>query len=304
MTKLTVMIGVPASGKSYWAKYIADEKDSILIEADDVRKEVFGNRQTKEAHIEVFAYCHRLIKDSLSDGKDVVFDATNLSHKHRKRFIDIAKTCGADVSAVLVASPWHECLDSNESRERVVPTDVMEGMRKNFVPPFMAEGWDNISIIWNIREVIGFSERFRIADLFRVMDDFNQDNRHHSLTLGSHVRAARDAGKEHSNLLRVAGMFHDIGKLWTKKFETFKGEPTEDAHYLSHENVGAYMALFYLKAEGYSDDFILDVVNLIVFHMRLYFVQSEKALRRLVELVGQDAFENLERLHDADVAAH
>lgn len=301
--KLTIMIGLPGSGKSYHAANLAYDSEAVLIEADEIRKEKFGNKQDRETHVALFEYIRGLITGYLTMG-NVVFDATNLSHKHRKAFIDIAKMSGSTVSGVLVAAPWHECLDNNRKRERILPEDVMGHMRKSFVPPFKAEGWDDISIIWNVRDAADFSSRFQICDLFAFMDDFDQENRHHSRTLGGHVRAVRDAGCVHSDLLRVAGMFHDIGKIWTKRFQTFKGEPKEDASYFSHENVGAYMALFYLKEEGYTDEFILEVVNLISFHMRLYFVQSEKALRRLVSLVGQDAFENLERLHDADRAAH
>ena len=304
MAELNVMIGLPGGGKSFWAEYVANQNDSVLIEADKIRKEVFGNRQTRETHQEVFAYCHRMIKDGLNAEKNVVFDATNLSYKHRKRFIEIARTCGATVVATLVATPWDECLSNNENRERTLPIEVMENMRKNFTVPFAGEGWDKMSIIWNSQNLSSYTERFSISDLFREMDGFEQNNRHHSMTLGGHCRGAREIGKAHGDSLRVAGQFHDIGKLWTKKFETMKGVPTKDAHYFNHENVGAYMAMPYLKSEQYSDEFILEVCALIQFHMRPYQAKSERAKNKLMNLTGARAYVDLMKLHEADKAAH
>ena len=43
MTTLYMMVGLPASGKSTYAKLLAEEVDGIIVSSDAIRKEWYGD---------------------------------------------------------------------------------------------------------------------------------------------------------------------------------------------------------------------------------------------------------------------
>jgi hypothetical protein len=96
---------------------------------------------------------------------------------------------------------------------------------------------------------------------------------------------------------------HDIGKKFTKQFSNYKGEPTDIAHYYNHMNVSAYDAMFYLKDKGYNDDDILNICNLIQWHMQPFFIETDKAKNKFIRLVGQEFYDRLMILHQSDMDA-
>ena len=84
----------------------------------------------------------RVLK-ALKAGKDVIFDATNLTPKYRKWCLDTK----AEHIAVFVNTPLKECLKRNSERERVVPPEVIERASKRLVPPTTDEGFDSVIIL-------------------------------------------------------------------------------------------------------------------------------------------------------------
>ncbi|MDV7390160.1 hypothetical protein RZS08_02350, partial [Arthrospira platensis SPKY1] len=76
---------------------------------------------------------------------------------------------------------------------------------------------------------------------------------------------------------------------------------TEEAHYYRHELVSAYDSLFYLRDLNQED--LLEVVKYISWHMQIFNLQSEKAKNKFIKLVGQEVYDNLQILHEADINA-
>ena len=54
-----------------------------------------------------------------------------------------------------------------------------------------------------------------IEKFLQIADSFDQQNKHHTLTLGEHVRKASQYVKEHggSDILYTAALLHDVGKI-------------------------------------------------------------------------------------------
>ncbi len=80
-------------------------------------------------------------------------------------------------------------------------------------------------------------------------------------------------------------------------------------HYYSHNYISAYDALFYLKARivpttSVLDDYILDICNYIQWHMRMFDLETIKAEKKFINIVGQEFYDNLMILHEADIYAH
>ena len=293
MCNLYMMVGLPGSGKTSYAKTI---ENAVVLSSDEIRESLFGDCNDQKHNNELFSYIHKQLIKNLKDNKDVVMDATNISKKRR---IHLLKQIPKDVKkhCIVMATPYEDCLKRNFERERKVPESVIRRMRLSWCPPHTSEGFDSIKYVFPD----GIQKR-EPYEWVESVKDFDQENPHHCLTLGGHCRAtAAYVGRvSTNNILKTAALLHDLGKEYTKVFFDKKGNPTKDAHYYNHHNVGSYEAMFFLP-----EDEIEEVTNLIYYHMAPFnWVKSKKAYGRDTSLLGREFIANIELLHDADVLAH
>ena len=298
-----MLVGLPGSGKSYKAKELADEYDANIHSSDNIREELLGDINSQDANGIVFTTLHNRVKEDLRNGNSCIYDATNISYKRRMSFLNELKNIPCTKICVLMATPYKQCLKNNVARERHVPEYVIERMYRQFDAPWYYEGWDEIVV-----EYFGdSSECFgHIQNWYENYKDYNQDNPHHTLTLGNHcletMKYFDHYGVIHSNELRYAAMIHDCGKPFCKTFVNGKGEITEQAHYYSHERVGSYDSLFY---GVYADN--LYVAVLIRWHMQAYFWEkdnNEKLHDKYKRLWGEKLYSDIMKLHTGDKSAH
>jgi len=301
--KMYMMIGLPASGKSTIAKQISESEGAIIVSSDEIRKEM-GDENDQTNNEKVFKEVEKRLKEYLSQGKDVIFDATNINYKRRRDWLNRFNKFDIEKIAVLVATTYEECLERNDKRKRRVPEGVIERMYFNFYVPQYYEGFDDIQIKYNSNYCLTEND-FRIHDI-------PQDNPHHTLTVHSHCDRASKiivllleglGEKLIDNIsLQLAAAWHDIGKLKTKTFVNTKGETTEIAHFYNHEKVGAYDVLFVNNAPIKPVN-ILEVVKLIQWHMLLHLDLSEKTKNKYKNMLGEETWRDLEILHKADLEA-
>lgn len=304
MNKFIMMVGLPASGKSTIAEELSIKENAIIHASDELRKELFGDENTNDKNDVLFQELHKRIKNDLSEGRNVIYDATNIDSKRRKAFLQEIKGLNVFKKCILAVKPYEECVAQNASRERSVPEYVIRKMLLNFTIPQWYEGWDDIEIIHNMKH------DYNYIDLFERIDTISQDNPHHTFTIGLHCKSCStyvcsyfiEKGIQADRNLITAALMHDIGKEFTKEFKNYKGEPTDIAHYYHHHNVSAYLSLFYLSYLSEYD--LLDVVNYIQWHMQPFFIETEKAKKKFIKLVGQEFYDKLMILHEADKMAH
>ncbi len=301
--KFFMMCGLVASGKSYKAKELAKDYDATIFSSDDLREELFGDVNNQEHNQEVFTELHRRIKECLRNGKSAIYDACNISYKRRMGLIQELKNIPCEKICVLMATPYEECLKRNAERERKVPEYVIERMYRQFDPPYWYEGWDDIIVEYPNNKLKS------TMDWILSMKNFNQDNPHHSLTLGEHSEKALDYVfetvrdiEDHSIALRGAAALHACGIYFCKTFKNSKGEITEQAHYYGHEHVGSYDSLFYGMLCS-----PLDVAIIIRWHMQPYFWErdnNEKLCGKYRKLWGEQLYQDIMKIHEADKASH
>jgi len=300
-----MMVGLPSSGKSTYALEYANLYHATVVSSDNIRKEMFGDINDQNHNVDVFEEAHKRIICELSNCNNVVFDATNINYKRRKVLIEEINKFNCKKICNIVAVPYFECLCRNNLRNRKVPEDVIKRMYLNFYMPQYYEGWDKIYYIWNIDFNTSVFNTHTLFSDINGLDNINQDNPHHTLTIGYHCKMCSkicELYKSDKNVV-VAGLYHDIGKKFTKVFKNYKGELTDIAHYYNHMNVSAYDAMFYLKQKGYNDDDILDICNLIQWHMRPFDIKTDKARDKFIRLVGKKFYDRLMILHQADIEA-
>jgi predicted kinase len=298
MANLICMVGLPASGKSTWAKQLNMlHTNSVIISSDAMRESMYGDEKIQGDNNALFEAIYAEIIPFLVIGKDVIFDATNISAKNRIRLLEKVGKYATKKQALVVATQYSICIAQNKKRNRQVPEYVIERMRKSFTFPQYAEGWDEIQLTNNFDP-----KDYFFQDYLDRIADYNQDNHHHSMTLGKHVEAVRDYLYDHTNSVRMlyAGLLHDCGKPYTKVFTNTKGEPTDIAHYYNHPEVGAYESIFYMVNQGFKTEDIAWVSGLIQYHMRPYEIVSEKSRNKFINLVGKDMYEDLMLLNEAD----
>ena len=253
-----MLIGLPGAGKSEYAKTINID-NTVICSSDAMRKELFGDENIQDSPALVFEKLLERAKDNLSKGVNVIFDATNLTRKHRIHTIKQLPDCYK--YATVVWSKYEVCIERDKQRERTVGSNVIKKMICQFQPPYYDEGWDVINVV-----ITG--EEYSNADYERWID-CPHDNPHHNNTVKEHLQLVATAMKKRSQpevMIWVAKL-HDIGKQFTKVFHNAKGEKSEIAHYYYHQNVGSYFALGLEFLADEDSDIRLFISWLINVHM-------------------------------------
>lgn len=297
---LIMMVGLPASGKSMYAKKLSEERNCLVVSTDAVRLELFGNEECQDDNTKVYKIVHERILQLLKQGDSVIYDATNINYKKRMAFLELIKKIDCVKQCCFIVTPYEDCLKYNAERARRVPIEVIERMYKNFYIPQYYEGWDDVQIIQNCDTGLDAVELFQGKN---GLNFFSQNNSNHELTVGEHcLECARNVfdiskerGIELSYSLWQAAFFHDIGKPFVKTFTNSKGEITTNAHYYQHHMVSAYNSLFYTSKSN-----ALEVANYIQWHMQPYFMEKEKTHEKYKQLWGADFYNNLMILNAAD----
>lgn len=83
-----MFVGLPASGKTTLAYRLAEERDILLLDSDEVRLKYLGDKEYDPADNDyVFNIIHTEIKKSLKNNQDCAIVATNCSEKKRRHFL-------------------------------------------------------------------------------------------------------------------------------------------------------------------------------------------------------------------------
>lgn len=294
-----MMVGLPGSGKSVKAWKLSTCFNAHLHSSDDIRQELFGDVNCQDNNGTVFDVLHSRVRDDLLAGRNTIYDATNLSYKRRREFVQSLSKIRCQKICVFMATPFDICVLRNRLRERAVPYDVLSRMYRNIWVPYYYEGWDQIDLVYPD----GFTS-LDITELFNGengLNHINQDNPHHTYSVGHHCLAAYGCVKSYAKDLLEAALLHDIGKPYTKSFVNSRGETTETAHYYNHQHVSAYDSLFYSNPSLDR----LYIASIIQWHMRPFELEkaTAKAVERFRRLVGDKLYGDVMLLHKADVKA-
>jgi predicted kinase len=139
-----VLVGLPASGKSTWAR----ENGITAISSDALRELLADDATDQTIHREVFRHVRALLRTRIAIGRAcTAVDATNLTPRERRPYIEIARKLGARVEAVVFDTPLEECLKRNRARARVVPEAAMQTMAAKLRRPSTGEGFARIRVI-------------------------------------------------------------------------------------------------------------------------------------------------------------
>lgn len=133
MRKITILKGLPASGKSTWAKEIVSSSDGSIkrINKDDIRAMLDNSAWSKDNEQFVLKVRDDLIALALAEGKDVIVDDTNIHLKHEKRIRELFGHL-ADIEVKVFDTSLEECIFRNAGRDNPVPDEVIHRMDKQW----------------------------------------------------------------------------------------------------------------------------------------------------------------------------
>ena len=144
---LAVMIGISGSGKSTYANGLKTSLNAELVETDAIRLELTGNAEDQSQNGKVFEVARKRVNDILAQGKNAIIDATSLTIRDRKDWIDIAKNNNAEVRAYFIDTPVSICKSQNNKRQRKVPEWVIDKQAAKLYAPTKSEGFDSVTVI-------------------------------------------------------------------------------------------------------------------------------------------------------------
>lgn len=150
MNMLIVMVGIPGSGKTTYAKKLLKEHpDWEYVSRDEVRYQYVTDKEHYFDHeYDVFKeFCNR-VDMHLLNGKTVIADATHINKASRDKLINNLTAHIDSKAAVVMNIPFEVCMERNSKREGItrVPDDSMFNMfRKLKVPNPLNENFDIIA---------------------------------------------------------------------------------------------------------------------------------------------------------------
>lgn len=134
-TEMIICVGFPGAGKSTW------------FEASGCKQK--GYTYINQDTLGTPGKCKKVCLESLTEGKSVYVDNTNLSTNTRKQYIDMSKKTKIPVRCVWFNSPIELCKHLNKFRSYLkktttVPHVAYNNAAKSFVQPTIDEGFKEI----------------------------------------------------------------------------------------------------------------------------------------------------------------
>lgn len=137
MIQVILMKGLPASGKSTFAKALIDEKPNSYkrISKDDLREMLDNSHWSKDAEKMILDVRDMLILKAIENRKHVIVDDTNLAPKHEQHIRELVKGIAEVKIQDFTDVDIDECIRRDLLRPKSVGAKVIRGMYNSFLKP-------------------------------------------------------------------------------------------------------------------------------------------------------------------------
>ncbi|MGI2329479.1 AAA family ATPase [Planococcus sp. YIM B11945] len=310
MPRIKMLIGLPGSGKTTYAKQLMKtEPDWIHLSSDNIAYAEFGIG-TSIDHQYVFEELYKQTSTALETGKNVIYDATNLASKKRRSFLNRIQKFEAEAEAVVFFTPYDLLKNRNQersARERV-PDCIIERYIRAFHFPRKDEKFNCITVISAkndfppINKTINaiYTQHVSFEEICCLYESFEETKpllqmKELQPTVQKAYRAfiaVRNGATDlyDKELLSWAALLSVIGKPYVRK-----NRPSEQDNYYGYEHVSMYLSYSILRKLRYSESFIFDALLLIDEHAEGRYSKRGKIRRR----IGAENHERLQVLLEA-----
>ena len=136
------MSGIPASGKSTYARKLAERTGAVYISRDEIRFSLLKDEEDYFAHEdEVLNIFYSRINEALASKNSCIADATHLSKKSRLQTLNQIKCKNISIILIMMDTPLSECLERNMKRvgRAKVPETAIRNMYLSLKAPIGKE---------------------------------------------------------------------------------------------------------------------------------------------------------------------
>jgi len=134
MRKITLLKGLPGSGKTKWAKnYIKKYPDTKRVNKDDLREMLDDSKWSKESEKFIVGIRNEIIEEAIYCGYSVIVDDTNLHPKHEENLRKLADLHGVEFEVKIFDISLKEAIKNDLKRRRSVGETVIKQMHRQFI---------------------------------------------------------------------------------------------------------------------------------------------------------------------------
>lgn len=140
---ITLTVGLPASGKTSWAKEQQELDPSIVrVNKDDLRAMLHRSVWSKQNEKSVLALRDQIILDALAQNRSVIVDDTNLTPRHFARIDQLVREAGYSVviTELEFDTDTETCIRRDLQRPNSVGEAVIRRMAKQWTRRKVKEG--------------------------------------------------------------------------------------------------------------------------------------------------------------------
>ena len=126
MSKVIILQGCPAAGKSTWAReFVKGKKDWVIVNRDSIR-EGRGDYWIPEQEWYISELEEFYIRRALEGGLNVIIDATNLNPKTLKKWEDMVAELEVEIEYKEFKISYEEAVERDSKRSRPVGEKVIK----------------------------------------------------------------------------------------------------------------------------------------------------------------------------------
>jgi len=135
MKKVILTKGLPASGKTTWAKKLINKHPNMYkrVNKDDLREMLDNSKWSKSSEKFILKIRDNIILKALDFGKHVIVDDTNLHPKHEINIKELVKGKAVVEIKDFTDVPLQICIERDLKREKSVGKKVIKNMYNSFL---------------------------------------------------------------------------------------------------------------------------------------------------------------------------